>query len=110
MTPTDFAIAILIFALYNVIVFCTFWWDKDAARNGEWRISESTLLGLAFLGGTPGAVIGQRVLRHKTRKEPFRSILRAICITHGVCLVVALLLLICPDAARLLAVALSSLV
>lgn len=31
------------------------------------------MLAVAAIGGTPGAIAGQRLLRHKTRKEPFRT-------------------------------------
>lgn len=58
-------------ALYNVVVFCVYWLDKDAARNGERRVREDTLLALALLGGGVGALLAQRLLRHKTRKSPF---------------------------------------
>lgn len=75
---------LIIFLLFNVVTFCLFWWDKDAARDGGWRVSEARLLQFAFLGGSLGAVAAQRVLRHKTRKEPFRTHLMAILILHVV--------------------------
>lgn len=64
--------------LINLACFCLFWWDKEAARRGKWRIPENRLLALAFFGGSPGALIARRVLRHKTRKEPFRTMLLLI--------------------------------
>lgn len=73
--------------LINLITFCVFWWDKDAARKGQWRVPESRLLWLALIGGSPGAVLAQRLLRHKTRKEPFRTQLMLICVMHVVALV-----------------------
>lgn len=36
------------------------------------------LHGLALVGGTPAALLGQYVLRHKTLKRPFRSTFMAI--------------------------------
>lgn len=57
--------------LYNVVVFGVYWRDKQAARNGDWRVKEQTLLLLAFAGGGAGALAAQRLLRHKTRKPPF---------------------------------------
>lgn len=63
----------------NVWAFWAFRRDKLAAINGEQRrISEDRLLALAFLGGSIGAKIGQMLLRHKTRKEPFRQQLNGI--------------------------------
>jgi len=62
----------------NALAFVAFAWDKHCARNGMWRISERTLLLLALIGGSAGAIAGQRVLRHKTRKEPFRTNLMVI--------------------------------
>jgi uncharacterized membrane protein YsdA (DUF1294 family) len=46
--------------------------DKAAAQSGAWRTSERTLHVLALLGGWPGALIAQRVFRHKSRKASFR--------------------------------------
>ncbi|MGV1869235.1 DUF1294 domain-containing protein [Agrobacterium rosae] len=76
------ALAVATYLAFNLLVFLIYWWDKEAARNGEWRVSESTLLWLAFLGGSAGAVLAQRLLRHKTRKEPFRSYLLFIIVLH----------------------------
>lgn len=82
MLLTDLAKFIGLFAAWNVLVFTIYFVDKQAARYGQWRVSEKTLLTLAFLAGSPGAVTAQQLLRHKTRKEPFRSELMAICVFH----------------------------
>ena len=76
------ATLLLIFLLLNVVVLCGYWWDKQAAIERAWRVSESTLLTLAFLGGSLGAVAAQQILRHKTRKEPFRTQLMLIVAFH----------------------------
>ena len=60
------------------VTFALFGLDKMKARAGARRIAESTLLGLALLGGTPGAYAGRAVFRHKTRKQPFSRELRMI--------------------------------
>lgn len=83
MTMTDITKMAALFLALNLIVFTIYFLDKQAARNGGWRISERTLLTLALIGGSLGAVAAQQILRHKTRKEPFRSILAAILILHG---------------------------
>ena len=63
----------------NVIAFLTFGWDKLCAVRNWWRVPEANLLLLALLGGAIGAIVGQQVFRHKTRKEPFRSSLYLMC-------------------------------
>lgn len=64
--------------MINAVTFGAFALDKEFAIAGSYRISERTLLALAFFGGSPGAILAQQLLRHKTRKEPFRSQLLAI--------------------------------
>lgn len=56
---------------YNVVVFLTYALDKWKARRGAWRISEATLLLLAACMGGPGALLGMRLMHHKTRKPLF---------------------------------------
>lgn len=62
-------------AATNLLAFLLFAQDKRAAVAGDRRIPERALLGLAAIGGGLGAVAAQQMLRHKTRKEPFRSLL-----------------------------------
>lgn len=52
-----------------------FYRDKRAARLDRWRVPETTLQLMAFLGGWPGALYGQHWFRHKTQKITFRVIL-----------------------------------
>lgn len=81
---------VVVYALaINVGAFALFGWDKACARNGSWRVPESTLLGIAFLGGSPGAKLGQRFFRHKTRKQPFGTSLNLIIVVQ-LCAIAAL--------------------
>ena len=96
MTSASMPILVAIAALYNIVVFCAYAYDKAAARNGDWRVRESTLLWLAVLGGGIGAFVGQRLLRHKTRKPPFHVVLPALCIVHTL---LAVTTLVAPEAA-----------
>jgi len=79
---------ILYLTVINVVTFTVFAWDKYSAIDGEWRIPEQTLLLLALVGGTPGAIVAQQKLRHKTRKQPFRALLISIAGLHVLQLVV----------------------
>ena len=55
----------------NIITFIVFGIDKQRAKNHEWRISEATLIGLAVIGGSVGALLGMRFFRHKTKHKKF---------------------------------------
>jgi uncharacterized membrane protein YsdA (DUF1294 family) len=65
---------LFVYLLMSVICFAAYALDKSAARRGERRTPESRLLLLGLLGGWPGAVLAQQWLRHKTVKQPFRSL------------------------------------
>lgn len=76
---------LLIFSLANLLAFSLFAIDKARARAGGRRIPERTLLLAALVGGL-GAALGQRLLRHKTRKQPFAAWLGLILGLHAVAL------------------------
>lgn len=63
---------ILALLALNAVTYLIYFYDKVAARNGAWRISEATLFWVAMLGGSPAAIAAMFTLRHKTRKPGFR--------------------------------------
>ncbi|MGO2508857.1 MAG: DUF1294 domain-containing protein [Vibrio hibernica] len=58
----------------SFVTFVIYWKDKRAAKKDQWRTPEKTLQLLALAGGWPGALIAQKLLRHKTRKFSFQVI------------------------------------
>ncbi len=58
----------------NLTTLALYAYDKTAATRGVMRMPENVLHGLHLLGGSPLALIGQLILRHKTRKQPFQTI------------------------------------
>jgi uncharacterized membrane protein YsdA (DUF1294 family) len=63
--------------------------NKIRAEEGSWRVSEGTLLGWAFFGGSIGAYAGRAIFRHKARKQLFSRHLHQTAIIHAVAAAVA---------------------
>ena len=58
----------------NIVTFLVYGIDKWKAKQGSWRISESTLLILAVIGGSIGALLGMKIWHHKTmHKKPLQQ-------------------------------------
>lgn len=83
--------------LLNLITVGLFKLDKRKSETGAWRIPEKTLLAFAILGGSIGAKWAQHRFRHKTRKQPFATLLNGICILQAL-----LILCLCIPATRAL--------
>ena len=56
----------------NVVTFLVYGIDKWKAKQGSWRISEATLLILAVIGGSIGALLGMKIWHHKTMHKKFK--------------------------------------
>jgi uncharacterized membrane protein YsdA (DUF1294 family)/cold shock CspA family protein len=78
--------------------------DKGAAEANRRRTPEATLHLWALLGGWPGALVAQHVLRHKSRKASFQTVFWATVTLHGG----ALLWLVTSESGALLRAALES--
>jgi uncharacterized membrane protein YsdA (DUF1294 family)/cold shock CspA family protein len=90
----------LLFGVYagmSVFTFVAYAFDKSAARRKGQRIPENNLQLFAFLGGWPGALLAQQILRHKSKKQSFRTGLWWMVALN--CL--ALLWLLSPQGARI---------
>lgn len=74
----------------NLIGFILMVWDKHCAENGGWRISESMLIRWSMMGGSLGTLAAQRLIRHKTRKQPIAAILTAIPLLHAALLALSI--------------------
>ncbi len=68
------AAVLALYLVASLIAFFAYAFDKSSAVRNQWRTQESTLHLLALLGGWPGALAAQRLLRHKSAKASFQSI------------------------------------
>lgn len=64
----------------TIVTFFIYGIDKYKARKAKWRIPETTLLWMAILGGSVGALLGMKVWRHKTLHRKFKYGVPAILI------------------------------
>src|SRR5882724_1603314 len=71
----------------SIIVALPYWSDKEAARRGDWRISEATLHLVDLFGGLPGGLVAQQVFRHKTAKPSFANVTWSIALVQSLVLV-----------------------
>jgi uncharacterized membrane protein YsdA (DUF1294 family) len=55
----------------NVLTFIIYGIDKWKAQRNRWRIPEETLIWLAVVGGSIGALLGMHLFRHKTKHRKF---------------------------------------
>ena len=66
-------VVLLAYAGMSLLTFVAYGFDKAAAQAGDRRTPESTLQAMALFGGWPGALLAQRLLRHKSRKTSFQQ-------------------------------------
>lgn len=81
-----FTVYLAIMLIMSAIAFFSYWRDKKLAKKGAYRTPEKTLLLLAACLGGPGAFLGMKVFRHKTKHLRFQIIV-------PVCMVIQLLAL-----------------
>ncbi|MFW6170432.1 MAG: DUF1294 domain-containing protein [Planctomycetota bacterium] len=88
--PTLKAYGVLVL-LFSPICFALHGWDQRRAVRRRPRISEQTLLILAFIGGWPGAWFGQQLFGDAARNRRFRVLSWLILTVHLGFLALALL-------------------
>lgn len=81
MPISNLDLALIAILIAEVCGFAAFARDKQRAKSGLWRTPEATLLLFGLIGGL-GAWMGQHLLRHKTRKEPFRTQFGLVVVIH----------------------------
>ena len=67
-------LVLVLYMVASLITFIVYAVDKSAAQKGAWRTQESTLHLLSLVGGWPGALLAQQKLRHKSKKQSFRTV------------------------------------
>ena len=75
------SVAAWYFAIINVVAVIIYGWDKLCAIRKWWRGPELTLLLIAAMGGSVGALVAMRLFHHKTLHLKFK---------YGVPLIMAL--------------------
>lgn len=68
-------IVLVLYVAASAATFILYARDKVAAERNQWRTRESILHAFGIAGGWPGALIAQTMLRHKSKKRPFRYVL-----------------------------------
>ena len=85
------SILIWYLSVINFTTWAAYGLDKGRAKSGKWRIPERTLLLLALIGGSLGALAGMIMFRHKTRKAKFVISVPVMFVVH--CVIVTMLYL-----------------
>lgn len=71
----------------SISTFALYWYDKQCALKGNWRVAEITLLSFSFCGGALGAYIAMYSLRHKTQHKKFQICIPIFLIIHIILLI-----------------------
>ena len=83
-------VVVAYFLSINLTTFCVYGYDKKIALSSWVRVPEKLLHTLSLVGGSPAALIAQRLFRHKTIKSSFQTIYWSIvCIQLVILVIVA---------------------
>ena len=75
-------IAFIYIVSINALALVLMLMDKYKAKKNLWRIPEATLLGIAAIGGSLGAIVGMRLFHHKTKHLKFAIGLPILLVIH----------------------------
>lgn len=78
---------IIYYSAINIIAAIMSICDKNKAKKGKWRISESALMFIAFLGGAAGEFIAMKKIHHKTKHAKFMIGLPIAVFIHTVIII-----------------------
>lgn len=68
-----FKIIFYIYLLGSIAAFCQYWLDREAEANGKKRIRTLSFHVVAALGGWPGALLAQKMLKHRNGHSIFNG-------------------------------------
>ena len=82
------SVALMFLALHlisiNLVTFFAYGVDKNAAQRGNRRIPEAQLHTLQVMGGWCGAILGQNIFHHKTKKQSYQSFFWAMLVVEAI--------------------------
>lgn len=76
------AVLALVYGLMSLICFIAYYRDKQFAIKGQLRTPEVRLHLYELLGGWPGGLLAQRLIRHKNRKLSYQLLFWLIVLLH----------------------------
>ena len=85
---TVFNFIIIYYLIINIALFSYMGYDKNLAKKNKYRVPESNLIIVSFLGGAVGGYIGMYTFNHKKNKFYFHiifviSIIQNISLLHS---------------------------
>jgi uncharacterized membrane protein YsdA (DUF1294 family) len=69
---TAWQLLLAVYLLMSLVCFVAYWRDKHFAVAGAQRTPEARLHLYELLGGWPGGLLAQRLIRHKNRKVAYQ--------------------------------------
>jgi uncharacterized membrane protein YsdA (DUF1294 family) len=67
----------------NLLTYALYRYDKNAAIAHHQRVPEQSLHVMSLFGGWPAAAVAQQLYRHKTQKQPFKTIYYVTAAAHS---------------------------